>query len=370
MSAFADLPPRSRTADPAASLLAAYAEVDTSASIIIVNAGISTGDVVAGHPGRARAITTVDRSIVAVRSAQAALSRAGRNADDAHGAATSRGLRADVVAIRIPREKLSLLQMLRDAFDSLPIGGRCYIAGANNEGAKTAARLMHELFGNSDVLRTESSHRVVVASKNAASPVDESSFTDVLPAPDSFFVCDVSLRGEPLRLCTRPGVFSWEHLDEATAVLADVMRIAPDAHVLDIGCGAGPLGVAAARLTSGRVIMLDADIEAVRCAECTASVNHVANATARWSDVTDALDGESFDVVVTNPPFHSGKATDLELPSRFITGAHAALAPGGTMYLVANRTLPYERIVTAAFGECETAFENGRFNVLTATRQP
>jgi pseudouridine synthase len=54
---------------------------------------------------------------------------------------------------------------------------------------------------------------------------------------------------------------------------------------------------------------------------------------------------EGFDVVVTNPPFHVGKATDLDVPQQFIADAHAVLANGGRLFLVANRTLPYEQAI-------------------------
>jgi len=66
-------------------------------------------------------------------------------------------------------------------------------------------------------------------------------------------------------LVTMPGVFSWDHLDDGTALLLDHLHVVPDTDVLDIGCGGGIIGLAAAR-AGGRVVMVDDDLLAVRCA--------------------------------------------------------------------------------------------------------
>jgi 16S rRNA (guanine1207-N2)-methyltransferase len=84
--------------------------------------------------------------------------------------------------------------------------------------------------------------------------------------------------------------------------------------------------------------------------------------------VAAAVAGERFDVVVTNPPFHVGKATDLNVPLQFIEESWEVLAPGGRLFLVANRTLPYERVVRHRFGNITTAHDGPRFKVLTATK--
>jgi 16S rRNA (guanine1207-N2)-methyltransferase len=77
---------------------------------------------------------------------------------------------------------------------------------------------------------------------------------------------------------------------------------------------------------------------------------------------------ERFDVVVTNPPFHQGKATDLTVPLQFIADAHAHLRVGGRLYLVANRTLPYEQAIAERFGTVRTLHDGRRFKVLSAIR--
>jgi 16S rRNA (guanine1207-N2)-methyltransferase len=115
--------------------------------------------------------------------------------------------------------------------------------------------------------------------------------------------------------------------------------------------------------------MLDADADAIRCAQRTARLAECSNVDVRASDVCRAVAERTFDVVVSNPPFHLGKGTDLAIPRAFIEQAHARLHRGGRLYLVANRTLPYERLIAEVFGEVRTAHDGRRFKVIGGVRR-
>ena len=358
--------------DPAADLLARHAVVAPGDTVVHMH-GAAPFEVVSAFASAAARVLVTNRSVVTVRDLRRRLSDRGISDVEVlagHGTAPlPRDVSADVVTIRIPREALPLRQLLRDAFEVLRVGGRCFIAGANDEGAKSAARLLHELFGNSAVLAHKSGHRIVIATKNAATPTNTADFDSPYLDPATCHACDVTLRCHAFTVYSRPGVFSWDHLDEATETLATVMRIESGESVLDIGCGAGALGTLAALLTpTGRVAMVDADTEAVRSATRTAEAAGAGNVTVLESDVADAVIDQRFDVVVTNPPFHTGKATDLALPLRFVADAWTVLEPGGRLYLVANRTLPYERAIRERFGNMSVAHDGPRFKVLTAIR--
>jgi 16S RNA G1207 methylase RsmC len=86
------------------------------------------------------------------------------------------------------------------------------------------------------------------------------------------------------------------------------------------------------------------------------------------SDVAEAVIDERFDLVVTNPPFHVGKQTELSVPMQFIEDSWEVLAPGGQLFLVANRTLPYETPIKRRFGNVLMVHDGRRFKVLTATK--
>jgi SAM-dependent methyltransferase len=100
----------------------------------------------------------------------------------------------------------------------------------------------------------------------------------------------VTLRGEPAVMVGKPGVWSWNEVNPGTAALIDVMEIEPADRVLDLGCGTGLIGLAAARLvTTGRVTLVDVNSAAVMCAQQTPAANGIANAEVWLADGTDAV---------------------------------------------------------------------------------
>lgn len=278
-------------------------------------------------------------------------------------------LDATLVALRLPTDKRLLRQLLWAAARHLAPGGRLLVAGANQEGAKSAAKLMADLFTQVTVAAQHSGHRLLVATRPVTLPAVAPWPELAADAASAIAIPDGA--GGTLTLDTAPGVFSWEHLDEATALLLEVMEVPGGSAVLDLGCGAGALGLMAAhRHGAARVLLLDADAEAVAVVHRTLARHPLPACEARVSDVTAAAGDEPFDVVVTNPPFHLGKGTDYHLPAQFIAEAAERLRPGGRLFLVANRTLPYEDVITAHFGGVRRLRETPRFKVLGATRPP
>jgi len=257
--------------DDATALLAERIVIQPGATVVSFQSGNGLLGAVAALARGAAEVYLSDRNAVAVEATRRTMEANGiRNATigSGHGSAPfDDSVRADVVTIRIPTEKLALLQLLADAFAILRIGGQCCITGATNEGIKSAATLLKNLFGNATVLGTEGGCRAVMAIKRAATPADATVLATAYLPHDAFHPIDVVLRGQSAQLFSRPGVFSWKHLDEATALLADVVQVRPGDDVLDLGCGSGALGITAARLSAtGRVCLVDIDSEAVRCA--------------------------------------------------------------------------------------------------------
>ena len=88
----------------------------------------------------------------------------------------------------------------------------------------------------------------------------------------------------------------------------------------------------------------------------------------RWHDVTAGIDGQ-YDFIVSNPPFHTPAREDRpDIGQRFIAVAAQALRPGGQLFMVANRHLPYEQILNDSFGQVRVAAERDGFKVIVGTR--
>lgn len=87
------------------------------------------------------------------------------------------------------------------------------------------------------------------------------------------------------------------HATTALCLEALADRVSSGASVLDVGCGSGVLGIAAARLGAGHVVMIDNDPVAVDIAAQNARKNGVEARTSLTP--VDELGG-TFDVVVAN----------------------------------------------------------------------
>jgi 16S rRNA (guanine1207-N2)-methyltransferase len=142
------------------------------------------------------------------------------------------------------------------------------------------------------------------------------------------------LRGYPLRFITDAGVFSRDRVDFGSVLLIETMEISRDAAVLDVGCGYGPIGLTAARLADqGRVTMIDVNERAVELARRNAEINGIRNVDIRVSDLYSAVQGERFDVILTNPPIRAGKET----VHRIFTEGYERLREGGELWVVIQK---------------------------------
>ncbi len=164
---------------------------------------------------------------------------------------------------------------------------------------------------------------------------------------------------------TRPGVFSADGPDKGSLALVDAL---PDlsGHVVDLGAGWGFLDRRI--LASDKVMTLDiveADLTALDCAR-----ENVTDPRARfhWADATRFKPDTLVDAVVTNPPFHVGRAGDPALGRAFLDQAARILKPGGQLWVVANRHLPYEDRLAEVFRDVDKVGGTPGFKVLKAAK--
>jgi 16S rRNA (guanine1207-N2)-methyltransferase len=170
---------------------------------------------------------------------------------------------------------------------------------------------------------------------------------------------------EALGLWSQPGVFSWDRPDPGSLLLISALpSLAGEG--ADLGCGVGVL--AHAVLASPKVTRLDlVDLDR-RAVEAARRNVDDPRAAFHWADARTGPQLEGLDFVVMNPPFHDGGAEDKALGQTFIRRAHQVLRRGGTVWLVANRHLPYEGVLTPLFAKVELKGEAGGFKVYEARK--
>lgn len=114
------------------------------------------------------------------------------------------------------------------------------------------------------------------------------------------------------------------------------------ATVLDMGTGSG-IGAICAAPWAARVVAVDLNPAAVRCARINALLNGVeGKVEVREGDLFAPVAGERFDLVLFNPPFYRGAPRDGldrawrsdDVVERFAAGLADHLAPGGSALVV------------------------------------
>jgi HemK-related putative methylase len=147
-------------------------------------------------------------------------------------------------------------------------------------------------------------------------------------------------------LIVLPQVFNPVLLRTGTFMARALMRLplgnVANLAVLDMGTGSGVGAVFAAR-RGARVIAVDINAEAARCARINTLLNHLDDRIeVRQGDLFAPVAGQKFDLVLFNPPFYRGAPSDnldhawrgLDVFERFAGGLAAMLNPGGQALLV------------------------------------
>ena len=165
---------------------------------------------------------------------------------------------------------------------------------------------------------------------------------------------------------TLPGVFSADGPDRGSLLLTAALPVKLGGKVADLGAGWGFLAAEILKRPGVKKLdLVEAEADALDCARV-----NITDPRARfhWADATIWRPETLLDVVVMNPPFHTGRTADPALGGAFIRAARRMLAPSGELWLVANRHLPYDAVLTDCFLEVKDVAGDGGFRVIQAIK--
>ncbi|MEK7607913.1 MAG: class I SAM-dependent methyltransferase [Patescibacteria group bacterium] len=164
-----------------------------------------------------------------------------------------------------------------------------------------------------------------------------------------------------IEVANLPGVFSVGELDLGTKLLLDHIPYNRK-KVLDVGCGSGIIGALYKKISpESEITMSDSSKLAVLSTQKTIKKNNI-QAKVLESDIFDNIK-ETFDLIVTNPPFHKGIDTDYSFIEKFARDAKKHLNVNGEVYVVANSFLPYKDILTKYIGPTNVVIDTKKFRV-------
>lgn len=264
--------------------------------------------------------------------------------------------------VHLQKGRAATWQGLVEAWERLESDGRLLLAGGNDLGIKSAVkRLSAELDQPAEIIANRARARVACWRRLGTSG----------PTVPVIAPVEVEAGGDRFSLRSASGVFSADGVDPGTSLLLGHLESLPDpATIFDPGCGLGVLGLAALRRwPSATALLADADRRAVDCAAgSTEGLGLDERCDVVWWDATrDPTPSQVFDLVLVNPPFHSGVPVDLQPARAIFRVIDAVLAPGGRAVIVANRTLPWEKELDAV-GRRRQIEDRLGYKVLEITR--
>ncbi|MCH8570314.1 class I SAM-dependent methyltransferase [Nesterenkonia sp. AY15] len=169
----------------------------------------------------------------------------------------------------------------------------------------------------------------------------------------------VTLDRREVSVSTAGGIFSPDGVDKGTAVL---LKHAPDpasqGHLLDIGCGWGPLALTMAmRSPAATVWAVDVNERSrILCAENAAALGLTNVRVVAPEEVPAEIE---FDTIWSNPPIRVGKEVLHGLLEHWLP----RLGPGGEAWLVVQKNLGADSLlawITTMLSGSASEFHSGR----------
>jgi 16S rRNA (guanine1207-N2)-methyltransferase len=233
-------------------------------------------------------------------------------------------------------------------------GGTLVCAGANDDGAASLERHAAKAFGLGGTISKFHSRVFWLTKADTPPPAYWRGLAGLQPVADGSWL-------------SRPGIFSWDRIDDGSALLAHHVPDDLVGHVADFGCGWGYLAREALARSPAiqRIDLIDAEHLALGAAR--ANIKD-ARAQFHWLDLATEAAPATYDATLCNPPFHTGRAATPALGQKVIEAAARGLKPGGRFYMVANRGLPYEPLLKRHFASFNTLADNNKFRISLAIR--
>jgi len=253
----------------------------------------------------------------------------------------------------LPRAKAEARALLAEACETVSPGGPIWVDGLKTDGVDSVLKDLRTRVPVSEALAK--AHGKIFSFAAAPGALQGWAAAPQSPAPG---------------FSTVPGVFSADAVDRGSALLADCLPDTLPARIVDLGAGWGWLAAQVlARKGVEQVDLVEAEHSALECAK-----RNITDPRARfhWADATKLKLENRPLAAVMNPPFHTTRNADPALGVAFIRAAAGMISLSGTLWMVANRHLPYEAVLRECFHEVTEITppggRDGAFRIFRAER--
>jgi 16S rRNA (guanine1207-N2)-methyltransferase len=190
-------------------------------------------------------------------------------------------------------------------------------------------------------------------------------FSSSPKSEDRFGLVRVNLCGRNFEFLTSSSVFSKRRIDLGTRLLIESMVLPLSGCVLDIGCGYGAVGIAAAKSSPKlHVVMSDVNMRAVRLAKKNLELNKVVNAAVTYGYLYDTVETQKFDCILSNPPVSAG----MDTVKAIVQQAPKVMNPKASFQMVIRSKIGAKALpclFSETFGNCKILSRESGYRVLS-----
>ena len=156
------------------------------------------------------------------------------------------------------------------------------------------------------------------------------------------------------------GVFSAQHIDYATQYFLEHIDLKETDHcILDLASGNGIIGNEIIKqFPDAEMHLMDDSFLAVSSAELNSQGKNIHH---HFNNDLSIFEEQTFDLIVTNPPFHFEYEVNIQVALQLFTDCFRCLKTGGNLQLVANKHLNYKTHLEPLFSTVAVVAENEKF---------
>ncbi len=263
----------------------------------------------------------------------------------------------DSALLRLPKSKPEFEMMAHAALAALRPDGFLFVYGGNDEGIKSAGKRVAAITVTVETVVARGHGRIVRVRRASEGTQYKGQLSQWRE------MHDVAVGPKNRTWISYPGVFADGRLDAGTALLlATLTPFGAGKRILDYGCGSGIVAAHVLAANPAAICdLLDADTVAL----AAAAENVPGGRTVLGSSLA-AVGATRYDVILSNPPIHTGIKEDHKALAALITDAPAHLVAGGALIMVVQRRIALDRSLAAAFKAVEIIADDGRFRVWRA----
>jgi len=191
-------------------------------------------------------------------------------------------------------------------------------------------------------------------------------FTEKPKSKPDLGIIKTYFKGKLFEFLTASGVFSKTRIDPGTRLLIESMILPEKGYLLDLGCGYGPVGIAAAVFNPKlHIVMTDLNERALWLAKENTKRNRAENVEIRKGFLYEPVKDMKFETILSNPPTTAGMKIVLPI----IQQAPQHLVKDGLLQIVVRSKISGKRLTTQieeTFGNITVHSRKSGYRVLTA----